>query len=181
MNQPLSRRGWSQTASNTLAEDPVLFAGGGQNNDFHVVYSRLPQDRLLLGQERPVVTQLLREHPYGLFIFSNQTQDHWHFINVKYDAETEKRRLFRRISISPEEHLRTAAERIAMLDLQSIQPDMFGLQPLTIQSKHDEALALAGRMDSIFPKKKSRLARLGPALGVHTGPGILFVALRGRA
>ena len=45
----------------------------------------------------------------------------------------------------------------------------------------DEALALAGRMGSLFPKERIRLARLGPALGVHAGPGILFVALRGRA
>ena len=44
-----------------------------------------------------------------------------------------------------------------------------------------EALALVGRMSSIFPKERIRLARLGPALGVHAGPGILFVALRGRA
>ena len=95
VNQPLSRRGWNQTAADALAEDPVLFAGGGQNGDFHVVYSRLPQDRLLLGQERPVVNMLLKEHPYALFIFSNQSQDYWHFINVRYDTETEKRRLFR--------------------------------------------------------------------------------------
>jgi DegV family protein with EDD domain len=44
----------------------------------------------------------------------------------------------------------------------------------------DEAQALVGRIGSIFPKERIRLARLGPALGVHTGPGILFVALRGR-
>ena len=44
----------------------------------------------------------------------------------------------------------------------------------------DEARALVGRMGSIFPKERIRLARLGPALGVHTGPGILFIALRGR-
>jgi len=44
----------------------------------------------------------------------------------------------------------------------------------------DEAQALLGRMGSIFPKEKIRLARLGPALEVHAGPGILFVALRGR-
>jgi len=99
--------------------------------------------------------QLLREHPYGLFIFSNQTQDHWHFINVKYDAETEKRRLFRRISISPEERLRTASERLAMLDLQSIQPDMFGLQPLTIQSKHDEAFDVEAVTKQFFEEYKA--------------------------
>ena len=44
----------------------------------------------------------------------------------------------------------------------------------------DEAQALVGRMGSIFPKERIRLARLGPALGVHAGPGILFVVLRGR-
>ncbi|MFC1957874.1 DegV family protein [Chloroflexota bacterium] len=42
----------------------------------------------------------------------------------------------------------------------------------------DEAQTLAERMDSIFPKDRTRLIRLGPALGVHGGPGILFVALR---
>ena len=108
-----------------------------------------------LGQERPVVTQLLKEHPYGLFIFSNHAQDHWHFINVKYDAEAEKRRLFRRISISQEERLRTAAERVAMLDLQSIQPDMFGLQPLTIQSKHDEAFDVEAVTKQFFEEYKA--------------------------
>jgi len=45
----------------------------------------------------------------------------------------------------------------------------------------DEAQALIERIGNIFPKERIRLARLGPALGVHTGPGILFVALRGRA
>lgn len=44
----------------------------------------------------------------------------------------------------------------------------------------DEAQALIERTSSIFPKERTRLARLGPALGVHTGPGILFVSLRGR-
>jgi len=45
----------------------------------------------------------------------------------------------------------------------------------------DEAQSLAERMDSIFAKEKIRLVRLGPALGVHTGPGILFVAVRAKA
>ena len=45
----------------------------------------------------------------------------------------------------------------------------------------DEAQTLAERMDSIFTKEQIRLVRLGPALGVHAGPGILFVALREKA
>ena len=45
----------------------------------------------------------------------------------------------------------------------------------------DEAQTLAERMDSIFTKERIRLTRLGPALGVHGGPGILFVAIRVKA
>ncbi|MGH7962812.1 MAG: hypothetical protein ACRERD_13450, partial [Candidatus Binatia bacterium] len=139
VNQPLPRRDWSDTATKALTEDPVLFAGGGANNDFHVIFARLASDQLLLGQERPVVSRLLRDHPYALFVFSNATQDQWHFLNVKYDEKSDKRRLFRRITVGPEERLRTASERVAMLDLESIQPDLFGLSPLVIQQHHDEA------------------------------------------
>jgi DegV family protein with EDD domain len=42
----------------------------------------------------------------------------------------------------------------------------------------DEALTLAGHMGSVFAKERIRLSRLGPALGVHAGPGVLAVALR---
>jgi len=42
----------------------------------------------------------------------------------------------------------------------------------------DEAQALAERMGPMFSKERTRIARLGPALGVHGGPGILFVAFR---
>jgi DegV family protein with EDD domain len=56
------------------------------------------------------------------------------------------------------------------------------IQDLAIvyNTTHDEAIALAGRMDPLFSKERIRLARLGPALGVHAGPGILLVAIRGR-
>jgi len=42
----------------------------------------------------------------------------------------------------------------------------------------DDAQSLAERISSIFPKERIRLARLGPVLGVHCGPGILFVVVR---
>jgi DegV family protein with EDD domain len=42
----------------------------------------------------------------------------------------------------------------------------------------DEALALSGRMGSIFPQERIRLARLGPGLGTHGGPGLLVVVIR---
>ncbi len=137
VNTPLSRRGWNATATDSLAADPVLFATGGDG--FHIIHSRLPTDKLLMGQERPVVSQLLREHPYALFVFSNNSLNRWHFLNVKYDDEITKRRVFRRITVGPEERLRTASERIALLDLESISTDLFALSPLSIQKRHDEA------------------------------------------
>lgn len=84
VNRPLSRRDWrSETARNALAEDPVLWASGGDGDAFHVIYARLASDRLPVGMERPVVTTLLREHPYTLFVFSNAARDRWHFVNVR--------------------------------------------------------------------------------------------------
>ena len=140
VNEPIPRHGWAETASKGLAEDPVLFAGGGQDNAFHVIYARLASDRLLLGSERPVVSRLLHDHPYALFVFSNKTQDRWHFLNVKYDEETAKRRIFRRITVDPEDNrLRTASECIGQLDLTSISPELFAIPPLDIQEKHDRA------------------------------------------
>src|SRR5947207_15325597 len=62
VNQPLSRRGWTESAGMALADDPVLFAAGGEANAFHVIYGRLASDDLARGLERPVVIQLLREH-----------------------------------------------------------------------------------------------------------------------
>ncbi|MBA7599915.1 Protein DegV [subsurface metagenome] len=43
----------------------------------------------------------------------------------------------------------------------------------------DEAQALAERIGSVFDKEKIRMARLGPGLGVHGGPGAMVVAIRG--
>ena len=44
----------------------------------------------------------------------------------------------------------------------------------------DEAKTLADRVSSIFTKEKISLARVGPMLGVHMGPGALIVTLRGK-
>lgn len=41
----------------------------------------------------------------------------------------------------------------------------------------DEAQSLIDRISSFYPREKIRLARLGPGLGVHGGPGILFVSI----
>lgn len=42
----------------------------------------------------------------------------------------------------------------------------------------DEAQILAERLGNIFPKEKTIISQLSSALGVHGGPGVLFVAMR---
>jgi len=99
----------------------------------------LASDKLLLTQERAIVANLLKEHPYALFVISSREQELWHFINVKYGRDPEKRRQFRRITVGKDERLRTASERISMLDLASISDELFGISPLAVQERHDEA------------------------------------------
>lgn len=153
-NEPLSTRNWPERASDVLAEDPVILA---EHGDFHVIYAKLAEDQvgqsfpLSLTAERLAINQLLKDHAYALFVFSGREEKHWHLVNVKLDRVAEQedddtdetttatRRLFRRISIGPHERLRTAAERIALLDLATLSPDLFGLSPLVIQQRHDEA------------------------------------------
>jgi DegV family protein with EDD domain len=43
----------------------------------------------------------------------------------------------------------------------------------------EEAKALVHRLGEIYDEQKIKLARLGPVLGVHGGPGTLLVSLRG--
>lgn len=139
VNAPLTTRKWTENITQYLAQDPTLFASGGEDGAFHVIYLQLAGDTLSRNAERPLVDQLLHDHPYALFVFSNKAQTAWHFLNVKLDEHAEKRRLVRRISVRAGEGLRTAAERLALLDLQAISPDLFGLSPLLIQQHHDEA------------------------------------------
>jgi hypothetical protein len=138
-NKPLSMRGWPDSARKTLVDDPILFASGGEDNAFHVLYCRLASDNLQRNLERPIVNQLIREHPYCLFVFSDKTQSSWHFLNIKYDDKAEQRRLFRRITVRADGGLRTAAERLQMLDLVSIRKELFGIPALEIQKRHDDA------------------------------------------
>jgi hypothetical protein len=132
-NSPISRKGWGEQTSGALVDDPILLARGG--NDFHVIHARLKSEKLLMGMERPVVSRLLLNHPYSLFIFSNASQDQWHFLNVKYDDDVQKRRLFRRISVTPLDRLRTASERLDKINL----ADAPNVAPNTIQKLHDDA------------------------------------------
>ena len=42
----------------------------------------------------------------------------------------------------------------------------------------DDAQALVERLSAVFPDIRISISRLGPVLGVHTGPGTMFVGVR---
>jgi len=82
--------------------------------------------------------------------------------------------------LEPADQVRTRASAIDRLfDFVKNTTDIQDLA-IVYSTTPDEAQNLAERMGSVFAKERIRLARLGPALGVHAGPGILFVALRGK-
>lgn len=140
-NTPLSSRRWRSAATQRLVDEkqvagPVLLASAGSHDEFKVIYTRLLSSDLRLGYERQVVSELLQDHPYALFIFSNDQQDRWHFLNVKYYREQgHHSRIFRRIAIGGHNRLHTAAKRLSMLDFET----MDSAAPLDIQNTHDEA------------------------------------------
>ena len=45
-NKPLSIRGWPDSVRKALVDDPILFASGGTDNAFHVLYCRVASDSL---------------------------------------------------------------------------------------------------------------------------------------
>lgn len=153
---PLSARKLTDTVTGVVEDVPILLASGA-SQDFHVIYTRLKSQDLSKQDERVVVNHLLKEHPYALFIFSNNSRSHWHFLNVKYDDSPQKRRLFRRITVGEGEQLRTATERITLLDLESIKSDASVLE---IQQQHDEAFDVEAVTDQFFKEYRKTFEKV---------------------
>ena len=78
----------------------------------------------------------------------------------------------------PLSQVRTRAKGVDKLF--DLVKDTADIQDLAVvhSTTPDEAQELAERIGSVFDRKRIRIARLGPGLGVHGGPGTLIVALR---
>jgi len=154
---PLSDREWPEHIRSILAEPPTLFAtANSEMGAFNVIYCTLAAGQvgrsqpLSVAAERQVIGQLLPNHPYALFIFSDPSRQHWHVVNVRADKDAARRRILRRIAVGPHERLRTAAERIAMLDVRSLGRGLFGISPLAIQQLHDRAFDVEAVTEQFF-------------------------------
>jgi hypothetical protein len=45
-DDPLSTRGWPETVTQVLADEPAILASGGSGDGFEVIHCRLDSDRL---------------------------------------------------------------------------------------------------------------------------------------
>ncbi|HET7270325.1 MAG TPA: DNA methyltransferase, partial [Rubrobacter sp.] len=153
---PLSRREGPETVSGVLAEDPVVLATGADGG-FEVIHCRLNSERLSLQAERRVMEKLHTEgHDRALFVFSDAGRARWHFVNTRYSTDEGRRRLYRRITVGPEEEHRTASERMAMLDLDGLE----GASALGIQTRHDDAFAVEPVTNEFFREYARVFARV---------------------
>jgi len=97
-----------------------------QRNGFNIILCKI--DRLLKGSERRIIEQISRVHFHSLIVFTNPEENEWHFINVRLDGTKDeiqeklkeigiRRRVFRRLIVGESERLRTASERLAMIEV----------------------------------------------------------------
>ncbi|KQC11184.1 MAG: hypothetical protein APR54_02915 [Candidatus Cloacimonas sp. SDB] len=106
-------------------------------NGFLIIYCRLP--KLLKGIERPISEQISKSYPNNLLIFADEQNQEFHFTNLKTTEQIKSNipapyRPFRRIVIGEYENLRTAAERIELLKIESDDESA-----VMINIKHDKA------------------------------------------
>ena len=168
-----------ESTANLVAETPLVLATGGKDDDFHIIYVQLKTEKPRRTDERQIITHLQTRYPDALYVFSNLAQEHWHFINVKLTREKQgkieqerekplkQRNLFRRITIAPDERLRTAAERIALLDLEKVDKR----DTLEIRKQHEDAFNVEAVTEAFFEHYKQIFEQLQTELCDQTGDG----------
>jgi len=161
-NVPVSKASWTDEFSELFVETPVSFATCAINDAFHIFLFHLNSDKLQISTERQVVNRLIADYPFSLFVFSNQHQDRWHFVNPIQNQDKKKSKQFvlRRISVSKEDRLRTASERIAKLDVSLIEAALFGISPIQIQKLHEAAFDVEAVTEEFFNEYKTVFSSL---------------------
>jgi hypothetical protein len=148
VGKPISTRSIKDSLRGKFVDDPTVLAESSESGEFKIIYTPLRQ--LSKCDEREIVKQLLPYHPYSLFVFSNRDKSDWRFLNVKHERDENRRVLHRRITIGQNDRLRTATERIALLDLATID----SRSPLAIQQRHDEAFDVEAVTNKFFTEYK---------------------------
>lgn len=91
-----------------------------KQDEFYIILCSLAT--LFKGKERPIAEKVSEYYPHSLVVFTNPEYSEWHFTNIKH-VKLEKEELgrrvrpFRRLIVGNTERLRTASERLALLEV----------------------------------------------------------------
>ncbi|HDT12294.1 MAG TPA: hypothetical protein ENO01_01410 [Candidatus Marinimicrobia bacterium] len=138
LNFALSSESVQNVLSESVGENVVSAEVIVRQSDFKVILCQL--QKLLKGTERPVIDQFSKydETAPNLVIFTDEDFREFHFTNLRsIKPETGPVKIlvrpFRRIVIGPNERLRTAVERLSLIQLTGDE------SALEVQSKCDHA------------------------------------------
>ncbi|MDA7649491.1 hypothetical protein N8580_04060, partial [Akkermansiaceae bacterium] len=109
-------------------------------NGFKILYLQLAENYLRKGSERQLVQRIIKDDPTlrGLVVVSDVDQKEWHLVNAEVKREEDKpdRLRLRRMRVGPGQSVRTAVERLAMIDIDTAGEDTTAQK---LQNLHDRA------------------------------------------
>ena len=109
-------------------------------NGFKILYLQLGESYLRKGHERQLVQRIIKDDPTlrGLVVVSDVNQMQWHLVNAKFEKEEGKRERLRlrRMRVGPNQSVRTAVERLALVDIDTAGEDTSAAE---LQELHDRA------------------------------------------
>lgn len=128
-NAPVPLTEWSPGAR-AIGVQPRYLA---QHGDFKIILITAPLTRT---QQRQIVEQIARQHPFFLAVFYHANGEVWEFVNVRTG---DSRRVLRRITIGKPERqhnrLYTIAQQMAKLDISAART----IDVNALKQRHDEA------------------------------------------
>jgi hypothetical protein len=167
-NTTLPTYGWPDDVKKTLAPgfSPQVIA---EQNEFKIIYLKLRDERLLKTEERKLIARILHDLPdmRGLVVVSDSEEKNWNLVNVKFTTDENRKAKFllRRMRVGPNEWMRTAVERLSLIDIDVIGEDS---DAATIQELHDKAFdvqAVTKEFFSTYEKVFSKVENLIEGFG----------------
>jgi hypothetical protein len=128
--------GWPDSIRQALNCTPEILA---EQNGFKIVHLRLDSNRLRRGPERAVIRRIFQDDPSfcGLFVVSNQELTEWEFVNARNSEDDATKILFRRLRVGSDAPLRTATERISLVEISEAEEKT--ITAADIQKRHNDA------------------------------------------
>ena len=171
VNKPVATPKWSKELRQMLLgrEAPKVIAESASG--FKIILIRLSDSRLLLREQRQVIERLLRDDPSlrALFVVTDGSCSHWHFVNVPENA-ADNRRLLRRFRIeSKDQPMRTIVEQFSLLDLQKIG---LNASVLDIKDVHDRAFDVEAITREFYKQYKALFDVLQADIEKQTKDGV---------